>query len=305
MDVDKCLSCNLSRFGNLRLKKDDLMGGELFVLEQSIDQKRIFPCQLVCPLDAGFRLLLEVYNSLDMDTPHEGLDSSYIRVMPPMLFFAYQSFFDLKASVFLALAAHYRSAIQLLRPVLENIVLSKYFQEKLRRADKEWEKEYENFLTWSKQEDHHEGFNNSLLYLESIKINPEEKMRINELWVKLNKYEHPYMFKWDKGATPEIVCYNEFSFNEWLNFYQNIISYLIELICYYFPEEIRTQYGRDALIELKGMESSEIDCEMKFIISEYLRNFLSKISSDGNLPHEAGLAIHLTGLPNPDENSET
>lgn len=306
MDDDKCLNCDLSNFGNFHYKIDDLKGGELFVLEESISQNKILPCQLIYPLDPGFNLWREVYRSLQ-EMSIEELDDDKFPIMPPMLYFFWQSLFDLKASAFLALAAHYRSATQLLKPILENIIISKYFQERIKRSndENEWEKEYENFIEWSNKTDHPIDFNNCLGYLNdkyAIITDGEEDKRVKELWDKLNKYVHSYIFRWDKGDSPEIVCYDEGLFNEWLDWYQNILSYLIETLCYYFPEEIRTQNGQNALIEIKGMESLEKDCEITLIKSNYLRNFLSQISPDGNLPKETGLPCSLFGLPGLDEN---
>jgi hypothetical protein len=137
MDDDKCLRCKHSKFGNLHSEIDKLKGGELYVLEESIKQKKILPCQLIYPLDVGFDLWKAIYTSWHESVPIEELESNEFIVMPPMIYSAWQSFFDLKASAFLVLAAHYRSAIQLLRPVLENIIVSKYFQEKIRYADEE------------------------------------------------------------------------------------------------------------------------------------------------------------------------
>ena len=122
-----------------------------------------------------------------------------------------------------------------------------------------------------------------------INLNSEEQKRLkDELWDKLNKYIHSYMFRWDAGDNPEMVCYNDESFNKWFDFYQNLLSYLIEMLCHYFPEAIRTENGRDALIQLKEMESIEKDCEMTLVKSKYMENLLSQISPDGNLPKETG-----------------
>ena len=53
MENNKCLSCPLSTFGNLHHKIAELEGGELFVLEESIEQKKLLPCQPLYPLDYG------------------------------------------------------------------------------------------------------------------------------------------------------------------------------------------------------------------------------------------------------------
>ncbi len=69
--------------------------------------------------------------------------------MPPLLFLTWQCIHDLKASAFLALTAHYRGAIQLLRPVIGNILVGLYFEERLGRAISEEEVDQADFDKWA------------------------------------------------------------------------------------------------------------------------------------------------------------
>jgi len=102
----------------------DLEGGELHVLKESIREKKLLPCQLTSPLDSGLLLWKGAFTTSAKESNGDVLDQ------PPLINFAWQIFSDLKASAFLALFAHYRSATQILRPSLENIILSIYFQER-------------------------------------------------------------------------------------------------------------------------------------------------------------------------------
>jgi hypothetical protein len=169
-------------------------------------------------------------------------------------------------------------------------MVSRYFQEKLLHAEDEtWKEEYYKFIDWSESTEHKEGFKKSLKDLKTKGIiisDSEEEKWLNEEWGKLNKYLHPYMFRWDKGKTPEVVHYDEGKYNEWLDMYQNILSYMIEILCNYFQEYIKSENGQNALIELKGMESLEEDCGVTLIKSKHLRNFLSQISIEGSLLQE-------------------
>lgn len=131
--------------------------------------------------------------------------------------------------------------------------------------------------------------------------NGEEDARISDLWEYLNKYLHSYMFRRGRGDTPEIVRYDETPLNEWLDLYQNILSYIIEMLCHYFPEAIKTQNGQNALIKLKGMESIENDCEISLIKSKYLRNLLAKITPEGKILQEAGWPCSTLGFPYPED----
>jgi hypothetical protein len=299
MRDNKCLICKLSNFGNLYYEKTDREGGELYVLDKSIESNKLLPCHLTWPLDATFDLWKEVYHSLNENLAPEEL--------PPILFSAWQSLFDLKASVFLSLAAHYRSAIQILRPILENIIISIYFQEKIRRAKdkRKLKKEYENYIIWSEEANNTIDFNSSLQDLVSTHIiNANEERRINELMETMNNYLHSYMFRWDRGNTPEAVCYDEGRLDEWLDMYQNVLGYLIEKLCHYFPNATRTQNGQNALIELKGMELLEKDLKKTLIKSKNLKDFLSQISLDGKLPLETGCSSIILDLPYLDESSD-
>jgi len=89
---DECLSCKLSNFGNFHSKIAELKGGELYVLEESIRQKKVLPCQPMASLDSGFALWKAVYNSIEKDVLIEELKSDEILVMPSIIYFSWQSF---------------------------------------------------------------------------------------------------------------------------------------------------------------------------------------------------------------------
>ncbi len=186
----QCLWCEISQFGNLNYIGTNLKGGELHVLEETISQKKVFPCELSLPLDCCFKIWEAAQQSLDDEEISEDsliqndanlqIDENYVVplieindiVTTPLLLFLYPCFSDLKASLFLALTGHYRSAIQLLRPVIENVVVGQFQEEKIRRASKKnflkkLDKEYDKFFEWMSG-DRELNFNSSAISLSLI-----------------------------------------------------------------------------------------------------------------------------------------
>ena len=148
MEHEKCLNCERIPCANLSLKRDELDGGELYVLNESIKQKKVVPCQPMTALYSCCRLCQTAYKTL---TEENKIEEAELIDVPPLLDLIWQCIYDLKTSAFLALSAHYRGAIQLLRPVIENILVGLYFEERLQRAsasDNEINQAWADFDKW-------------------------------------------------------------------------------------------------------------------------------------------------------------
>jgi len=124
MTYEKCLNCQLVFCINLCRSENKLEGGELFVLNESIKQKKIAPCYVILPLECCCELLRAAYIGFYNEN---GL-------YDPLIELLWQCFFDLRTSAFLVITSHYRGAIQLLRPVLEIIAVGLYFKERIEKA---------------------------------------------------------------------------------------------------------------------------------------------------------------------------
>ena len=113
-----CLNCRYVLCTNLGLSLKD-RGGELWVLQYTVRERRWPPCGFGILLHALCRCLLQLFD----------LDQRRARPpVPPALFpLLGQALRDLKAAAFLALCGHYRSALQVLRPVLEGYLAAIYF----------------------------------------------------------------------------------------------------------------------------------------------------------------------------------
>ncbi len=119
MVQNNCLDCNLLTCMKLH-KGDDLEGGELYILKEIINQKKIFFCQLEIPLQSCCNLIGTILeNDGEMD---------------PFLTLAAQCLYDLRTSAFLAITAHYRGAKQLIRPAIEALLVGIYFKARMEQA---------------------------------------------------------------------------------------------------------------------------------------------------------------------------
>lgn len=114
-----CLNCDLLTCTKL-LKGEGLEGGELYILKEVTNQKKVFICQLEIPLRSCC-LLINTFLEADGE-------------MDPFLYLVIQCLYDLRTSMFLAITAHYRGAIQLIRPVIETLLVGIYFTIKIEQA---------------------------------------------------------------------------------------------------------------------------------------------------------------------------
>ncbi|VUT27611.1 MAG: hypothetical protein SYNGOMJ08_00158 [Candidatus Syntrophoarchaeum sp. GoM_oil] len=293
IDNEKCLNCELIPCANLSLKSDELDGGELYVLNESIKQKKIVPCQPMIALYSCCMLCKTAYKRFVEENKIEEED---LMDVPPLLELIWQCIYDLKASAFLALTAHYRGAIQLLRPVIENILVGLYFEEKLQRAisEEELDQAWVDFDEWKegyyKLNGEDLDFGNLKKWLEKNDILTEVgKEEFGKLWGKMGKeYIHPYHQRMDIGeekcsTCPATTRYDENRYYEWLEFFQNLIDFIIEMVLCYYPTIAETADAKEALGYLKNLEGLERDLEIPMIKSKYLRDRIARLPDIENL----------------------
>ncbi|MCK4732496.1 MAG: hypothetical protein KAT65_08560 [Methanophagales archaeon] len=286
MKHQKCLSCEHYPCANLLLKVDELDGGELYVLNESIKQKKIVPCQPMIPYHSCLLLFKAAY---DACTENDEIEDEDKLVDVPLLGLIWQCLYDLKASAFLALTAHYRSAIQLLRPVIENILVGLYFEERLLKASEDerdhvWD-DLDNWRAGNYQLNRTDlDFGNLKKWLGKNKvITNDDKERLGKLWGELGKkYIHPYFWHMDIGEEnhskfPAATRYDGDHYYEWLEFFQNIIDFVIEKIFYHYPDIAETVDAKEALGYLKNLESLEKERGIKMIKSKYLKDRIAQV----------------------------
>lgn len=225
-------------------------------------------------------------------------------LIPPLLFLTWQCLYDLKTSAFLALSAHYRGAIQLLRPIIENILVGLYFEGRLRKAnsggeiDQAWtdfgkwaddeyrisEKEWKRVKGKSEEERKRRvGFGFLIEWLNRENILPKRgKKRFETIQRPLNKYLHPYFQQMDIGGDrcskcPATTRYDEKRYYEWLELFQNITDFIIEMMLCYYPTIAETTDAKEALGYLKNLEILERDLGIPMIKSKYLKDRITRL----------------------------
>lgn len=267
----KCLSCEYVPCADFLCKEDELEGGELYVLNECIKQKKIVPSQSITPLYSCCTLCKDVYNTLDID---DGF-------VPPLLFLTWQCLPDLKASAFLALSAHYRNAIQILRPIMENILVGLYFEKRLNKAgslEDEINHVYDDYNKWAdddykiseeewkritgKSEEEWKrrlgfGFLLEWLFKEGVLTGKGKSGLGKKIQGPLNKYLHPYLEQMELSKCPATTRYDADRYNEWFGFFQDVVAFVKESIhySYYITEE--TADGKEASGYLKNLEFLE------------------------------------------------
>jgi hypothetical protein len=301
---EKCLSCKHIRFANFLLKEDELEGGEFYVLNECIKQKKVFPCQPMSVIDSCYKLYIAAWDTLNIENEIE--EGKFVEL--PLFTMVWQCFYDLKASAFLALTAHHRSANQLLRPIVENLLVGLYFETKLRRAStSEDSKELKQVLLdldrwredrytiseeeWVKimgrqQEERKRrlgfGFLIEWLKREKVLTKIGQGILVNKAQSVLNKYIHPYFQYMDIGKenyskSPETTRYDGDLYYEWLEIFQNIMYFVIGAILSYYPSVEETEGGKEALGYLKSLEKSERELGIVMIKSKYLKDFIAHL----------------------------
>jgi hypothetical protein len=139
MSQNDCLGCDLTTCIRPLNDKGEFEGGELHVLEQSIRKNKLFLCQLEIPLQSCCLLINAILGHSDKNNAD------------PFLYLVIQSLYDLRTSAFLAITAHYRGAMQLIRPVVETILVGIYFKVRRERAKPEESRHLDNdFDAWTK-----------------------------------------------------------------------------------------------------------------------------------------------------------
>ncbi|MCD4809755.1 MAG: hypothetical protein K8R17_07640 [Methanosarcinales archaeon] len=291
---EKCLSCEHIPCANLSLKKGELDGGELYVLDECIMQKKVVPCQPITPLYSCCLLCQAARKTLNIEE----------ELVPPLLLLTWQCLYDLKTSAFLALTAHYRGSIQLLRPVIENILTGLYFEERLSRStiedevEQTWadfdkwgndqykisEIEWKKVMSYSEEERKRRlgyGFLIQWLNKEGI-LRRRGIYKFDTIQRQLNKYLHPYFEQMDIGTEkcskcPATTRYDENRYYEWLELFQNIITFVIEIIFVYYPSIEKTEEADEAMNHLKDLELLERDLKMPMIKSRDLSDLIKAL----------------------------
>lgn len=108
------------------------------------------------------------------------------------------------------------------------------------------------------------------------------KERFKKIQGLLNKYLHPYFQHMDIGEEecskcPATTRYDENRYYEWLDFFQNITDFIIEMLLCYYPTVAGTTDVKEALGHLKNLEALKIDLGIPMIKSKYLKDRITRL----------------------------
>jgi len=302
LEREKCLQCSYVPCINLLRQDGDLLGGELFLIKEVLDNALFLPCIPGQLLYACCRLWQGAYETLE-----EG-------ELSPFLLLFEQCLFDLRTSLFLAFTCHFRGAMQILRPVLENAIVGLWFSLKLKIAQgEEIETVKKDFLGWIEGRFKVPRFKDMVKTLEKDNFliretkepwkkvlieysrfhpfyPPVEAKRITDLWDNLNKFLHPEFPETDIGRLfgkeinqcplcIALVRWDKKGYDEWLKYYQDVIDILIRFILGIFPQAIETESGQEGLSWLKNLEEEE-KLGIPVITCPHLKRLLETIEEE-------------------------
>ena len=288
--VHKCLQCEVVPCINLYKKDGRLEGGEFYVLEKCLDRKKYTFCECGSIVYALCQLSKEFTDTLSFE-----LFNQCIR--------------DLKAATFLIFAGHYRTAIQILRPVIENWLVGLYWDFKFMTSGGKNNivREYEKFRRQENYEIPHdewieifreEANRKRKRYLSQevvlrwlLKrevIDGKFKQEINEMSGKLNKYLHPAFPMTDikrKGCTkcPASVKFTRKEYTKCIKLFQDTAVLLLgtfyKYVEMFLPEKINSKEVKDAFGFIISLQDIEKEAERKLVISAELRRFINEIEA--------------------------
>ena len=76
---------------------------------------------------------------------------------------------------------------------------------------------------------------------------------------------------------PATTRYDKDRYYEWLEFFQNLIDFVIEMMLCYYPAIAETTGGKEAVGYLKNLESLEREVGIPMIKSEYLKDRIARL----------------------------
>jgi hypothetical protein len=300
MKENACLKCKIIPCTNFYEKgKAPLEGGEIYVLNKLIEERIVLPCNVIDVVYISCKLF-DLLN--DKIFGSDNLPST--KIFP-------QGIRDLRASAYLLLSCHYRSAIQLLRPIVENCLVSMYWDSKYVLAvkehkEKQFKKEFQLFeegqfeisdeerkevfpnetkqkkrldydycLTWLMT---HKGEKNK----EEIPISFDNRDQLTKKWGELNRYIHSNAAQYENTKVCCFVKYEKLVFENCMMLYQDVAALMLELLYnyvqVYFPRKTKAaiQVIQETTGDLANQKELEGDINTRLIFSNQLETFFKK-----------------------------
>lgn len=292
-DKRKCMKCDLVPCMNLYREVNNAEGGELYLYESTVKNRVHLPCEFGVLIHCLCKLSVPISGALSFE-----MYNQCIR--------------DLKAVSFLVLTGHYRNAMQIMRPVIENFLTGLYWDVKLLQSDPDAEsqqmvvKEYEKFTEQDRylvpDEDRNEAFGSDeqrrRKYLDQDflmgwllgkgVIDGEAKAELQDRIGTLNRFLHPTYKATDFGraectSCPSCVALDETEYRKCIEIFQDTTTLLLatfhEYIVTFSPEELENPDVKEALGMIRDMHELEIEIGRQLVFSRHLKEFIGSLGN--------------------------
>ncbi|MDD4448748.1 MAG: hypothetical protein PHN61_13880, partial [Methanothrix sp.] len=100
-----------------------------------------------------------------------------------------------------------------------------------------------------------------------------------EIWMELSKFMHPHLSKWSDNTDPALTQYSITRLEEWINLYENILTYIMETLYIYYPALDDMKMANDALDLLVEWYRNGKERNNLMIKYHYFDKLLAKKSS--------------------------
>ncbi len=291
-DKHKCLNCDLLPCMNLYRQVDSSEGGELYLYESTAKNRVHVPCEFGVLIRCLCRLSVPISSALSFE-----MYNQCIR--------------DLKAASFLILSGHYRNAMQIMRPVIENFLTGLYWDIKIleagedEKAQQAIEDEYEKFTEQDRymisEEDRMEVFGSDdtrrkkyldqdflLGWLSAREvIDGKDRAELQDQIGMLNRFLHPNFKATDFSraecaSCPSCVSFDESAYSQCVEIFQDITTLLLVTFCDYIaafsPEELDNPDVEEVLGMVENLNRLESEIGRKLIFSKELKEFVRSLS---------------------------
>ena len=290
----KCLKCDVVPCMNLYREVDSNESGELYLYESPVKNKVHLPCEFGVLIQCLCKLLVKTSDELSFE-----MYNQCIR--------------DLKAVLLLVFTGHYRNAMQIFRPVIENFLTGLYWDAKLlqsgddEKARQTVKEEYNKFTKQGSyvvpEEDRNEAFisddkrkkeyldQDFLLawLLAKEVIDGKDKADLQERIGILNRFLHPNFTATDIGrfdcaSCPSCVSFNEIEYRKCIEIFQDITT-LILATCHMCivessPGDLDDPDVKEALGNIRGLHELEAEIERQLVFSSRLKEFIASLAND-------------------------
>ena len=293
-DKHKCINCDLVPCMNLYREVDSNESGELYLYESTVKNKVHLPCEFGVLIQCLCRLLVPISGALSFD-----MYNQCIR--------------DLKAVSLLVFTGHYRNAMQIMRPVIENFLTGLYWDMKLLQSGDDEEAlqtvfdEYDIFTAQDRyvvpEEDRNEAFGSDdkrmkkyldqeflmAWLLAKEVLDGKGKAELQDRIGILNRFLHPSFKATDVSrpecaSCPSCVSFDEKEYRKCIEIFQDTTTLLLatfqEYIVAFSPEDLDDPDVKEALGTIRDLHELEAEIGRQLVFSRQLKEFIVSLAND-------------------------